>query len=108
MIAVGLSSALGDVLGLVPEPLALAALGATLIAIGLLMQARRNQKNNLKRIENRESVRKDSVTMPIFVPVPPTSNSLFGFKVADHSRQPWRPPTQSMDLRKNNTTHPIQ
>ena len=39
------------------------------------------RKENLKKMENKESARKESITEPVFFPVPPKSDSLFVFKV---------------------------
>ena len=102
-----LTSEVNHLFGLISEPLILAAFGTTLIVMEFLIQARRNRKENLKIIENKESARKESITKPVFFPVPPNSNRLFGFTVPSHSGQAGRPPMQSVDQGKNKRNAPF-
>jgi hypothetical protein len=106
LMSTELTSAVNHLIGLISEPLILAALGIALISMGFSIQARRSRRENLNRIENIELARKELLTKPVFFPVPPNSNSLFGFKVPNHSGQAWRPPMQPVDPGKNKRNGP--
>ena len=107
MISIGLSSALGQYISLLPERLLLAILGTVLVAMGFLIQGKRNQKQEVERIDSKQSARKESVTRPIFFPAS-NSNPLFDFKVHNHTGRAWRPPMQSAGPGKNNTTPSVR